>query len=522
MNVMIDNGGLYIGRILEQAASKHPETTITIDHDFDVAPHLGRTVTFATLADLVDEMASRLGEAGVRPGDHVSIYKSSNFDIFVLACAAARAGAVPVMLSPALDGATVGALLDRLPRPHLLTDRGKLDGPLAGIRLDDRLRQAIAVGRDRHPDAVSLSDFSGSPRRPPVRPDPDQPALLTHTSGTTGLPKLAVHSARTLRGRWQPQRRLAALIRTRETYAAHLSFVHSRMFLALAVALPKGMPAVIMNDPEPTHVADLFARIKPGFVETHPNSFMEWLGLANDPREPLRNVKYFSSTFDALHPGVVRRMLDATKRRSPLFLQFYGQSECGPLTARWYRKRTARRADGRCLGYPLIGTTHVRLVGRDGKRPTRENPGKIEVRTPGRVVTYFGEEERFAAERSGRWWRTGDVGYRTRLGCLHVLDREVDVIPSIPSTLEVEDVLLGRLEELSELVLVPGRRQEPLPVVCTRADEPLDLDRWSEAVADLPEMAAPIQIPLAELPRTATMKVRRLELTRDIQEHRTQ
>ncbi|HEX6471028.1 MAG TPA: class I adenylate-forming enzyme family protein [Streptosporangiaceae bacterium] len=519
MNVMIKNGGLYIGRILEQAAAKHPDTTITIDHDLDAAPHVGRQATFAALADLVDEMGTRLGSAGIRPGDHLAIYKSSNFDIFLLACAAARVGGVPVMLSPALDGATVGALLGRLPRPHLLTDRAALDGPLAGVPLGDRVRQAITVG-DRHPDAVSLSDFAGSPRRAPVRPDPDRPALLTHTSGTTGLPKLAVHSARTLRGRWQPQRRLAALIRTRETYAAHLSFVHSRMFLALAVALPKGMPALIMNDPEPANVADLFARIRPGFVETHPNSFMDWLELAADPRAPLRDVKYFSSTFDALHPGVVRRLLAATERRSPLFFQFYGQSECGPLTARWYTKKTARRADGRCLGFPLLGTTHVRLVGRDGKRPSRENPGSIEVRTPGRVVTYFGEEERFAAEQIGRWWRTGDVGYRTGLGCLHVLDREVDVIPSIPSTLEVEDVLLGRLEELSELVLVPGRRQEPIPVVCTRADRPLDLDRWSGAVADLPDMAAPVQIPLAELPRTATMKVRRLELTRDIQRQR--
>lgn len=36
-----------------------------------------------------------------------------------------------------------------------------------------------------------------------------------------------------------------------------------------------------------------------------------------------------------------------------------------------------------------------------------------------------------------------DLGYRTDEGCLHLLDREVDAIPGIHSTLEIEDTVLG-------------------------------------------------------------------------------
>lgn len=508
--------GLYLGTVPEQAAGKNPNTTITLDHDMAAFPAATRRLTVAELADLVDETAARLAAAGIGDGTHVAIYKSAGFDIYVLACAVARAGAVPVMLSSALTGETVTALLDRLGEPHLLTDEAMLDGPLDGAPLDV-LTSRVLIPTGTRPGVTSLTEFAGAPRRPAVCRDPDAPALMTHTSGTTGLPKLVVHTARSLRGRWLPQRALAALIRRRETYAAHLSYVHSRMYLALAVALPKGMPVVIVDDPDPAKVADLFARVRPGFVETHPNSFVEWEELAADPRGPLANVRYFSSTFDAIHPGTVHQLLQASRRSRPVFFQFYGQSECGPLTGRWYTRRTARDANGRCLGFPLLGCTHVRLAPRGG-RPSKRTPGFIEVRTPGRAVTYFAEQERYDAQVRGRWWRTGDVGYRTRLGCLHVLDREVDVIPTIESTLEVEDAVLARLAELAEVVLIPGPSREPLPVVCTRLDQPLDPERWRSAVADFPSMADPVQLPLSELPRTATMKVQRLELARRLHE----
>jgi len=77
---------------------------------------------------------------------------------------------------------------------------------------------------------------------------------------------------------------------------------------------------------------------------------------------------------------------------------------------------------------------------------------------------------------------------------------------------------MSRLAELNEIVVVPGPRSEPIPVICTTQDQPLDPGRWRDAVAALPQLAAPIQLPLAELPRTATLKVQRIELSRRLHE----
>jgi acyl-coenzyme A synthetase/AMP-(fatty) acid ligase len=246
---------------------------------------------------------------------------------------------------------------------------------------------------------------------------------------------------------------------------------------------------------------------------------MEWEGLADDPRKPFASVKYFSSTFDAIHPRTMSRLLRASARRAPLFFQIYGQSEVGPAVGRAYFRRSAHRADGRCVGFAMPRCAKVRVVRRDGKRPTAQNPGFIEVAWEGLAQTYLGEQDRYDANRNGDWWRTGDVGYRTRRGCLHMLDREVDMIPGLRSALEVEDIVLGRLSDLRELVVVRGPHSQPVPVVCTNADKPLDLGQWRAAVAEFPQLADPIQIPQAELPRTATMKVQRVELSRQLRKH---
>ena len=143
----IQERGLYLGTVPETAAARNSSTLLTLDHDLDILPEVGRRLTVAELADHVDDLAGRLSAAGVRPGEHTVIHKAANFDVWVLATAVARIGAVPVMLSHALDGATVGGAFhdhrertDAIGRIHV---GGKADAVAHGDHL----------GGDGHRDA---------------------------------------------------------------------------------------------------------------------------------------------------------------------------------------------------------------------------------------------------------------------------------------------------------------------------------------------------------------------------------
>ena len=220
--------------------------------------------------------------------------------------------------------------------------------------------------------------------------------MITHTSGTTGLPKLIVHTPRSMYVRLRPQWWLLSLMRKRETVAINIPFVHSRTYAAMALVLLKAMPSLLTKESDTDKVADFFAEHRPGFIEALPNTFVEWERLTDDPRKPFASVRYFSSTFDAIHPRTIGRLLASSSRRAPLFFQIYGQSEIGPGVGRPYFRRFARAVDGRCVGIHMPGSARVRVVSRNGKRPSERNPGFIEARWKGLAKTYFGEQDTVA------------------------------------------------------------------------------------------------------------------------------
>jgi fatty acid CoA ligase FadD22 len=106
----------------------------------------------------------------------------------------------------------------------------------------------------------------------------------------------------------------------------------------------------------------------------------------------------------------------------------------------------------------------------------------------------------------------GDVGFKTKWRCLHLLDRAVDAAPGVSSLLAIEDRLLERIAALKEVVLLNGAGRLPVPLVCTYDGHPLHDDAWRRVVSDLPALADPVYCRVDQLPRTATGKVQRLRL----------
>ena len=239
---------------------------------------------------------------------------------------------------------------------------------------------------------------------------------------------------------------------------------------------------------------------------------MLWEDLADEPDAPLSSVKYYSSTFDAIHPGTTKRLLAASKHRNPKLVQLYGQSETGPLSGWVTTTANADRVDGRCIGYALPGFIRIRVVDNDGKPLPRGTTGRLQVRSRSMIVTYLGEDARFRGQKAGDWWYVTDRGWIDRRSRVHIADREVDEIGEVDSNLALEDALLDRLPELSEAVVVPDPHNRPVPLVATRGDRPLDPARRAEATAGMPELRPVVHRRFDDFPRTSTWKIRRLEI----------
>jgi acyl-coenzyme A synthetase/AMP-(fatty) acid ligase len=218
----------------------------------------------------------------------------------------------------------------------------------------------------------------------------------------------------------------------------------------------------------------------------------------------------------------VRKLLGASRRRLPVWVQTWGQSEAGPVAIRPYvlrslQNRGRRMPATRDNGWPTPFFSKVRSVDPDTLDPLpRGEVGLIEVSQPGRCLDYMGERDRWERKRRGDWWNTGDLGVISRSRSVRLVDREIDRIPGGESAIELEDVLLDRLPQTTEVVVLAAADGPPVPIVSTVGDAPVRSDDWDAATADLPPLASPHYMPWDEIPRTATWKVRRPKLREQV------
>ncbi|MFI1563615.1 class I adenylate-forming enzyme family protein [Streptomyces sp. NPDC020490] len=488
------------------AARRHGRVPLRLDRPLDLFPDAGTELDYVTFADLVDRAARLLAAAGVSPGGRVMVVKRPGFDVPLLAFACARLGAVPVLIHPTVGRHELPVLVERA-RPGVIVTDAYADG--LGV-----LGELPAGGPRRWyvgPGGRSLTDLVPADLPEVSAPAPDTEQLVTHTSGTTGVPKLVRQTARTFAGQARPQTVIGRLLRVKDPYLVCISPVHVRTMAAIVSTLALGLPFGFMTEPDPRNAARMLERVRPGFVETVPNAFIRWEELADERPELLAPVRMFLSTFDAAHPRTIRTLLGAGRRHAR-YVQVYGQSETGPVAMKFYRRgRAGRCADGRCVGRPLPGQSQVRIAGPDGAGAVgRGTAGAILARTSAVTPSYLGTPD----QRVDGWWAMGDFGVVTHRGCLHLYDRIVDREPGVDSLLALEDTILERVPELTEAVLIPVRGGPPVPVVCTRGDRPLDARAWRAAVAGLRPVAEPVRLAWDDIPHTATWKVKRAEAAR--------
>ncbi|MEV4644412.1 AMP-binding protein [Saccharopolyspora sp. NPDC049357] len=505
-----------MGVLFDRAAARGHPTRVHLDRAFDIAPGGGTTYDVPALAELVRAASGWWSAAGAFPGGRVAILKDDHWDIDLLACAAVRVGAVPAKLSAHLPAETASTLLKRLEPDVLVTTPGVLERATAeGVDLAAFARTTVSTGPA--PGAVALDELRGSAPPDPHRRDDDQPLVITHTSGTTGVPKLVVHSTRTIIGnlaRFEALPTPVVGLRRDDVVATASAYAHGRTFCWTAVVMSTA-PAeiVVLTSQEPDQVDPLLRRHPPTVVEGLPSAFVRLKPLTRRLANPFGRVRLFISTYDAVHPATLRAYLKASQCDNPLWMDGWGQTETGPLTFRLHHRGSVRRRrlQAHPVGRPVPVKTRLKVVDPGTFQPVRPGePGLVLARTRALCLDYLGESERFEDKKVGTWWNTGDLGIRRRDGSVHLVDREIDCAPEA-SCVATEGLLEERLPRALECVLLSRADRPPLPVVVT-ADGEMSGHAWRHATRGLPAMSEPVVLNWEDVPRTGTGKVRRLEL----------
>ena len=501
MFTLYEHESLHLFKNYVKACIDFPNTKIYLDEVLSAFPEFGLETTYQESLTLILKRAYQLFTIGIKTGEKVMVYKSSAVDSYWLACAISYLGAIPVMISGHLPATIIDTFFERLEDAWLIYDDETKDN----VKLLKEKNQSKAISIQEIQKQVETETSL-------VSLNPNDISYMTHTSGTTGIPKLIAHSANSMGWRTAFQKSIFSKMEEKGLLAFHISPVHSRFNIGMSSLMCLGFPYLAIKDPSINNMENLLQQFKPIGIETHPNNFVQWATIAKKHPELFENTRYYHSTFDAINKETMATFLKTNREKNAVYLQIYGQSECGPAIVRKHTLESLPGMNIRNMGIGFEHFTKARIATNDGTLLPMNTPGNIQLYSKGRALTYYKEDDRFQENVYDEWWDTGDYGLINDKGELLLHDRQIDLVETVESTLAIEDYLLDHLPFLEEVVIIRDNHGYPQPIIAITAGELFQEELWFKAIENLPHLNEPIMMEYDKIPRTATMKVQRRAL----------
>ena len=474
----------------------------------------GRRFTHAQLQRHAASVAKALRERyGLAKGDRVAICAANCPEWLLTFWAAASSGIVIVAMNGWATGSEMRYALDLSEPSLLLIDEKRL------ARMDgDPGLPTVVVERDF---AAFLDDLDAP--LPSVAIDEDDPFILIFTSGTTGRPKAAVLSHRSVIAYLMLQSflgglGLAASGRTAPdgpppTRLAPFPLFHVSGMSSAVSSVMSGIKSVWpVGRFDPARVVALTREEDVsiwGGATTHVSRLIdapETRSLSPD------QIKQISVGGSATTPELIRRVEAAFPHLAGTMSTGYGSTESGLIS--WAPNWMLRVAPD-TVG-TVLPTNEVRITDDEGNVVPPGAEGNIEMRGPASMVGYWRNEQATAQTlRPGRWVRTGDFG-RYRDGALFIVSRRQDLIIRggeniYPAEIEYRiDEHPDVLESAVFAIEDPEFGHQPKAVVVIRSEATLTADEIREFCTQTLayyKIPAEFEIRTEPLPRNATGKV---------------
>ncbi|WP_051297537.1 acyl-CoA synthetase [Brevibacterium album] len=530
-------------------ALRIPDRPALVDGD------TGRVLTYAELEARTTRLAAALRNRGVGPGDRVAVLSLNCPEMLKLVFAVAKLGAITVMLNfrltapeiafilkdsgasllfatTSLEGAARTAAEDSEIREvvTLATAQERRDGIRAGFDalLDSRGEAAgpSAAGADPAPAEQTLTTAGPTaPDLPEV--DPESPAVLMYTSGTTGRPKGAILTHSNLFWVSLYHNSIERGLNRLDVNLAVAPLFHIG---ALAVyTLPGaywGACTVVLEsfDPETWAAAVERHRVTKAFAVP-----VMWGAVLQSGATDRHDVSSLDVAVSGGAPCPLP-VIEGLLAKGVAFTEGFGLTETAAAASMLPSEFVRSHAGS--VGRPL---PHVefRVVDAGGAQVPVGEVGELLVRGPSVSPGYWNRPDANAEAFRDGWFHTGDLARVDADGLYHLVDRKKDMVITGGENvypIEVEQVLYGHpaVAEVAVIGAPDAQWGEAVTAVVVRAeaapsavadeagtaeDEALAAELTAFARERLAGFKVPKRFVFADaLPRTATGKVRKVEL----------
>jgi acetyl-CoA synthetase len=471
------------------------------------------SVSFSELSERSNRVANGLRALGVKRGDRVLLMLGNVLPLWEVMLAAMKLGAVII---PATTLLTPADLADRFARGRARHVIATAADTVKFAEFKQDLTR-IAVG-----DAVAgwhhYGDLLNGPAAftPDSATSADDPLLLYFTSGTTALPKLVLHSHRSY-----PIGSLATMfVLGLLPGDVHLNISSpgwaKHAWSCFFTPWNAGATVFIANQPR-FNARDMLDKIAANNVTSLCAPPTVWrMFIQEDLKSVKHSLREVLAAGEPLNPEVIDQVQAAW---GLTIRDFYGQTE----TTAQIGNSPGQKVKPGSMGRPAPGY-RIRLVDIEDNDAEEGQVAIALDPAPAGLMRGYQQEDGTIAGLTGTVYHTGDVAARDADGYLTYVGRADDIFKASDyriSPFELESVLIEH-HAVAEAAVVPApdamRLAIPKAYVTLISGAAPDRATALSIFRHMRERLAPFKrvrrLEFAELPKTISGKIRRVELRR--------
>ncbi|MGW6903001.1 class I adenylate-forming enzyme family protein [Streptomyces sp. NPDC054940] len=411
-------------------------------------------LTLGELYAAVEAYAGWYAAHGVRPRDPVALHSYSSAEFAVNFLALTSLGAIPSFVNGNLAQETAREYVRRQGAVGAFTDEAHRE-----VLADSGLGFHVTADDIRPEHRASL------PPSYPYRHDPSDPVLISHSSGTTGMPKGVPHTHRTLMYAQLHRLRYSTGTDMERTLVG-LPGAHNAMVATLLYCLLLRTDIKLLSSQRGADVLDAVEEFRPTTVLAFAGTFGE-MAAEDLTKRDLSSVQVWFNTGDAAHEAHIRalvahgshqkigRDLRRVRVDGSVFVDGLGSSEAGYSV---FHNRHTKDTDAysRRIGKP-ISFAEAAVLSEDGIPLPPGQIGRLGLKSPTLTPGYWNDSLTWNRMRLGGYWLTGDLAHQDEDGNFYHLDRAPDAVRTragIVFSTRTEELLLAELPELADCTVV--------------------------------------------------------------------
>lgn len=406
-----------LGRMLAQTAERFPDKTAIIFKD--------QKTSYSEFDQRANQVANALIALGVQPGDRVGLL-IHNLPIFMEAYyGILKAGGAVVPMNVLYKPGEVEYILKDSGARALLTFGPFAQTALAAAANVPDVRDVIVAAPQAMPGSRSWAETIGtaSTSAPNVAVLPDQVAVFSYTSGTTGRPKGAMLSHRNLLANCEQGMSMPAMsVRPDDVVWIALPLFHIyAMNVGMNLTVMNAGTMVVIDRFEPASSLEAVQKYRCTVMYGAPPMFVAWSQMPNVRDYDVTSLRFVASGAAAL-PVKVLETFEALS--GVPISEGYGLSEAAPVVT---SNAASPKVKPGTVGWPIPGV-EVKIIDVAGNEVPRGELGELICRGANIMMGYWHQPEATAEALHDGWLHTGDLAMMDEEGYISILDRKKDMI----------------------------------------------------------------------------------------------